>query len=351
VFRQACADAGIAVERVSSKAVKDHAETFDGVPSQHDGKDAAVIGELCSLGKSSGWDWRERPALDQALGYQVRKLDTQQRIKQMYTGKLEALLARHWPEADGLLELGSATLAKALSKWGGPSELAADAEACGLLAGYGGPFLSQEKIRQVIASAGQTAGVRMNDWQKQEVRDTGAAIQSQRRVIRGCKLELQRLTRGHGVIEGQRPALGLVTACVLWVCLGDVKNYASAGAYRKAMGLNLKEHSSGQHKGRLSLSKRGNRMARKWMFFSALRWMKDVRVKGWVKKKKARDGGRGMKAAVGVMRRLALASWHAGNGEVFDAGRLFPGIRPAAGGAAAGSARAKEGVVSEGAPS
>jgi len=44
-FRQAVSDAGIAVRRVSAKAVKDQAETFDGVPSQHDGKDAAIIAD------------------------------------------------------------------------------------------------------------------------------------------------------------------------------------------------------------------------------------------------------------------------------------------------------------------
>ena len=41
--RAALSDAAIEVHRVSAKAVKDQAETFDGVPSRHDGKDAAII--------------------------------------------------------------------------------------------------------------------------------------------------------------------------------------------------------------------------------------------------------------------------------------------------------------------
>jgi transposase len=49
-FRQALSDAGVAVERVGGKAVKDYAEIFDGVPSNHDGKDAAMIAELAALG-------------------------------------------------------------------------------------------------------------------------------------------------------------------------------------------------------------------------------------------------------------------------------------------------------------
>jgi hypothetical protein len=41
-LRQACHDAGLLLWRVSPKAAHDYAEIFDGVPSQHDGKDAAV---------------------------------------------------------------------------------------------------------------------------------------------------------------------------------------------------------------------------------------------------------------------------------------------------------------------
>ena len=46
------------------------------------------------------------------------------------------------------------------------------------------------------------------------------------------------------MIQAQKPAVGLVTACVLWMCLGNPRDYGSAAAYRKAMGLNLVERSS-----------------------------------------------------------------------------------------------------------
>lgn len=94
-LRQALTDAGLAVRRVSAKAVKDYAETFDGVPSQHDGKDAAIIGTLCMRGHGSAWPWIERSDEDCAIRYWVRKLDTGQRIKQVWCGKLESMLARH----------------------------------------------------------------------------------------------------------------------------------------------------------------------------------------------------------------------------------------------------------------
>ena len=49
-LRHALADNKVEVQRVSGKAAHDYAEVFDGVPSQHDGKDGAVVAELAALG-------------------------------------------------------------------------------------------------------------------------------------------------------------------------------------------------------------------------------------------------------------------------------------------------------------
>src|SRR5262249_49186355 len=57
-LRQALTDAGLHVQRVRPKAAHDYAEVFDGVPSQHDGKDAAVVAELAALGKAASWPYR-----------------------------------------------------------------------------------------------------------------------------------------------------------------------------------------------------------------------------------------------------------------------------------------------------
>ena len=61
-----------------------------------------------------------------------------------------------------------------------------------------------------------------------------------------------------------------MTACVLWVFLGNPANYHCAEAYRKAMGLNLKERSSGRHEGQLKITKRGPGVVRRWLFFGIL---------------------------------------------------------------------------------
>jgi hypothetical protein len=105
-FRQAVADAGLTVQRVAGKAAKDYAEVFDGVPSQHDGKDAAILAELGAYGKAAPWPWQTASDDEQRLSYHVDLLDLYQRQWLGWVNRIEAWLGRHWPEATGLLELG-----------------------------------------------------------------------------------------------------------------------------------------------------------------------------------------------------------------------------------------------------
>ena len=67
-------------------------------------------------------------------------------------------------------------------------------------------------------------------------------------------------------------------------------------------------------------------MARRGLFFAARRILQTPAVRGWYEAKKARDGDQGLKAVIGVMRKLALALYAVGaQGKTFEADRLFPG--------------------------
>src|SRR5581483_2596608 len=76
-LRQALADQSLPLLRVSGKAAHDYAEVFDGVPSQHDGKDAAVVAELAALGKAASWPYLPRTPWQQELAYWVEHLIAQ----------------------------------------------------------------------------------------------------------------------------------------------------------------------------------------------------------------------------------------------------------------------------------
>ena len=108
------------------------------------------------------------------------------------------------------------------------------------------------------------------------------------------------------MIQRQAKVGGHATACVLWVALGDPQDYPCGEAYRKAMGLNLKERSSGKYKA-MKITKRGRRIVRRWMYFAAMRMAQSVFVRRWFEAKKAKDKDRGNGALIAVARKLALA--------------------------------------------
>ena len=121
------------------------------------------------------------------------------------------------------------------------------------------------------------------------------------------------------------------TACVFWVSTGDPGTFDSAGAYRKAMGLNLVERSSGTYQGTLRISKRGSARTRQWLYFAVLRLVQKCGVRPWYEAKKARDENDARRVVVAVMRKLAVALYHVGvKNEEFQPKRLFGRIDSAA---------------------
>jgi transposase len=121
--------------------------------------------------------------------------------------------------------------------------------------------------------------------------------------------------------------IGIPTACVLWVSTGDPRQYHAAAAYRKAMGLNLVERSSGEYQGALRISKRGSARSRQWLYFAVLRLVQKEGVRSWYEAKKARDPHAAKSVLVALMRKLALALYQvAVHNQEFDPRRLFARI-------------------------
>ena len=117
-LRYALTQAGLNVHRVEGKASHAYAEIFDGVPSQHDRKDAAVVAELAAVGKSKPWPYDAGSVENQERTYWVQRVEAAQGTMQIGTGRLEGLLARHWPEATQVLQLNSVSLLKTLAHYG-----------------------------------------------------------------------------------------------------------------------------------------------------------------------------------------------------------------------------------------
>ncbi len=325
-LRQALTAGGLAVRRVRSQATSDDAEIFEGVPSQQDGQDAAMLAELGAIGKSVAWPARaitEETARRKAL---VPWLTAQQELWQTWLGRLEGLVSKSWPEATSVLSLRSATLVRVLREYGGPRGLTADAQAASKLAKGGRRWMTVPKIAALLTSARTTLGVRMTAAEEESLKPCATAACDAGRAVKETPSELQKLSRGHKVIERLSESVGRVTACVLFVALGDPHEYHCGAAYRKAMGLNLKERSSGKYQGQLKITKRGPSIVRRWLFFSALRLVPQGPVRRWFEAQKKKDKDRGLGGVVAVMRKLALAvQATVTNDEAFQLERLLPG--------------------------
>ena len=328
--RLALTEAGLEVHRVSGKATSDYHEIFDGVPSQHDGKDAAIVAELTAFGKGRPWPLVADSQTLQEVKYHVRRMDCYRNLQVRWIGRLEALLAKHWPELTAVLKLGSVTLLKLLMHYGSAGRLSADASAGEQLRKWGGAKLTEAKIAQVLESARTTRGIRPTVSESLWMGDVAREALASLRQIQTCEKELVRLLKGEKKFSRYVGAVGASTLAVLWATVGDPREYDSSGSFLKALGLNLKERSSGRRVGELAISKRGPSRARRWIYYWGLRAIQRDELQAWYvaftrvgQADCDNSEHRKMKGVVAAMRMLCEGLWHAmKHDEDFDYGKL-----------------------------
>ncbi|WP_295578425.1 transposase [uncultured Lamprocystis sp.] len=314
---------GAQIFRASAKRVHDAAEVYDGVPSLHDAKAADIIAELHRQGHTQAWP--EHDTARRALNAQLQMLYQCKTLYQQQSNRLEALLARHWPEALAILGLESATLHHLIADFGGPAQVhGLEGPARALMHKTGRHWLAEEKIEAVLRSAGTTLGLpcvleerQLLRWQAKRLLETAAEVRRLEQLVEGAVAAAPLLTT-------MAPVVGPVTSAVLLAALGNPQDYPDPASYCKAFGLNLKERSSGKHKGHLKITKRGPSVARYYLYFAALRLIaNEPIVARWFQTKTTRPGAMAGKQVVELMRRLAKALWHLAHGRAFQVARLF----------------------------
>jgi transposase len=294
----------------------------------HDAKAATLIAKLHLSGASEAWPLESDH--ERRLAAALRVLEVHEKEVRRNRGRLEGYLARHWPEVTAILSLDSVTLLDVLIEYGGPSGVAADAEgARALMRSVGGRFLAQEKIDAVVESALVTFGVPQIDEERRLVKEVAQEARRQGKAAAKARRRVEELATIDGTAtEHMAPVVGKTTAAVLVAGVGDPRRYESASAFEKALGLNLKEKSSGKKKGGLHITKRGPGVARLFLYLAVLRLLqRDDVVRAWYAKKVKRDAGRKQKALIALMRKLSRGLWHVAAGNHFDSEQLFDARR------------------------
>lgn len=306
------------VYQVSTKFVHDAKEIHDGVPSKHDAKDATLILWLQVQGKSRPWP--EQGEAQRRAKAVVSRREIQVHAYVANAGRLEALLARHWPE---LLALGAAIgvlLLKLLMELPSPLRVtAAPEKARGILHRH----RSVETREAIVASAAGSQGVVMIAEEELTIRELAGQMLAQRREIERIDKELRAWLSRDPVAVRVAALVGPTTAMVLAADLGDLTTYARGQALEKASGMNLREDSSGKRKSGLHLTKRGPPRVRQYLYLAGLRLLKvDPIVRAWYALRVAR-GQPKMCAVIAVVRKLVRALFFVARGEEFQASKLF----------------------------
>jgi hypothetical protein len=327
-LRWQLAQCGIGVHRVSPKRCHDAAEVYDGVPSSHDPKSSVLIGTLHLHGVSEPWQVRPEDERDLAAAIGIMQMFDKQEHANL--NRLEARVSRHWPELPQGLGLKRRTVLELIKEFGSPQAVAAQEQtAQHLMRRIGGSLLKEEKIDNVLESARTTIGMPPTQVETVAMQELAAEILRSRAKGREAKAAVEKMVQGLRPAQRMAPVIGKTTAAVLVSKVGDPTRYESAGSFVKALGLNLKERSSGKLQGQLKITKRGPGLCRFYLYLAAMRLiMWDPVVKLWYKRKVARQAGKMKnKAVVAVMRKLAAALWHVARGEVFDSTKLFDAVR------------------------
>lgn len=316
---------GVPVFAVGTKRVHDAAEVFDGVPSLHDAKACVVMTQLHVQRATR----REHPRSTEQR--EMRALVNRREIfalpLEQNLGRIESVLARHWPAGLEVLDVWTWKSALALlERFPGPDMITASPkEAAEILRKESRGSISKEKIAKVLESAAGSIGAPMTDQEQETLRALCHEAARLRTELGKVDREIERIAEQEPAAQKIASEVGKVTAVVLLAYLGPLDEYASAAALEKSCGLNLKIRSSGEtKKGKLAISKRGPGIVRRYLYLAALRALqRHPLLRSWYQAREGYRADRKLVAVVALMRKLIRALWHvATKDEPFDPKKL-----------------------------
>ena len=299
---------GVRLVQVNPMHTKRLKELTGNSPLKTDRKDPKVIADIIELGHALTVVIPEGPAAELRRLTQGRERTIASRTRLF--NQLQSLLVISFPEfLQVMTDVKSASAQHLLRHYPTAEEIVALGEAslAMLLRKVSRGKLKEDRARALFEAASESVGVR--DGRSSmllEIRLMLETIASYDRFIDGVEAEMEKHLEQipySRVILSLR-GIGSVTAAGLIGEVGDFTKFGTISEVMKLAGLDLYEVSSGKHRGKLKISKRGRPLMRKLLYFAAL---SAVRKGGTMHEWYQRALGRGMmktKALVAVSRKL-----------------------------------------------
>jgi len=299
---------GVRLVQVNPMHTKRLKELSGNSPLKTDRKDPKVIADIIELGHALTVVIPEGPAAELRRLTQGRERTITSRTRLF--NQLQCLLASIFPEfLQVMKDVKTASALYLLRHHPMPQDIVKLGESAlaSLLRKVSRGKLREDRARALFEASSASVGIRDGrDSMLLEIRLILETIASHEHFIEGLEVEMERyleqIPYSHIILSLK--GIGPITTAGLIGEVGDFTKFGTISEVLKLAGLDLYEVSSGKHRGKLRISKRGRPHMRKLLYLAAL---SAVRKGGVMHEWYQRALGRGMKktkALVAVSRKL-----------------------------------------------
>jgi transposase len=299
---------GVRLAQVNPLHTKRLKELSGNSPLKTDRKDPKVIADIIELGHALTVVIPEGPAAELRRLTQGRERTIASRTRLL--NQLQSLLVLSFPEfLQVMKDVSTASAMHLLRHHPTPQDIVTLGEPAlaAMLRKVSRGKIKKDRAEALFTAANESVGIRDGrDSMLLEIRLMLDTIASYDRFIEGVEAEMLRQLEKipYSRVMLSLKGIGPVTASGLIGEVGDFTKFGTISELMKLAGLDLYEVSSGKHKGKLRISKRGRPLIRKLLYLAALSM---VRKGGAMHEWYQRALGRGMmktKALVAVSRKL-----------------------------------------------
>ena len=299
---------GVRLVQVNPMHTKRLQELSGNSPLKTDRKDPKVIADIIELGHALTVVIPEGPAAELRRLTQGRERTIESRTRLF--NQLQSLLVISFPEfLQVMTDVKTASAQHLLRYYPTPQDIVALGETslAALLRKVSRGKLREDRARALFEAASESVGIREGrSSMLLEISLMLDTIATYDRFIEKLETEMVRHLEQipYSRIILSLKGIGLVTTSGLIGEVGDFTKFGTISEMMKLAGLDLYEVSSGKHRGKLRISKRGRPLIRKLLYLAALSAVrKGSTMHEWYQ----RALGRGMKktkALVAVSRKL-----------------------------------------------
>ena len=257
-------DCGQETVLMPTKTVKNEKDSYDGSPAKSDPRDAMLIARLTSEGKYVKPIERKELYQDIYSGYRLYE-DRKKELNRI-KNKIHAWNDKYFPEMEHVYKIDSVGIKPIYMNALLPSDIKEmSIEEFTQIMTKDNDRARRASIRRIKELSEKTSGIKPDKYTKKEIKYLYDRYLTLIEEMEEIEKELIELASKINYVERAVEICGVGYMSMIGIIAetGDLNNYDHAKQVLKMSGLSLKETSSGQKKGKKSISKRGRPLLRR----------------------------------------------------------------------------------------